>query len=110
MEVLIDMLSPTTMEQVKISFLENHRFYMFLPSVIRVEVSNDGIKYREVARFNNPGPLEALPKSIRKFVLDFDKIEARYVKVVAINLPELPVWRNRIDRKPWLLTDEIIVN
>ncbi|SDM64784.1 F5/8 type C domain-containing protein [Daejeonella rubra] len=110
MEVLIDMLSPTKMEQVKISFLENHRFYMFLPSVIRVEVSNDGIKYREVARFNNPGPLEALPKSIRKFVLDFDKIEARYVKVVAINLSELPVWRNRIDRKPWLLTDEIIVN
>lgn len=109
MEVVIDMQDKTRLSKVKLSFLENHRHNMFLPREIWLEISNDGKEYKKVSVINNASPEEGTTKSIKEYTLDFPPMEVRYIKVTALNQKELPEWRRRKDRKPWLLTDEIIV-
>lgn len=109
MKVEIDMEAKTTLHKIELSFLENHRHYMFLPKAISIELSDDGKDYKEVARMAVEGPFENVSIPIRKFILDLGSKKARYIKVIAINQTDLPLWCKRKDRKPWILTDEIIV-
>ncbi|MFA6945591.1 MAG: DUF4838 domain-containing protein, partial [Pedobacter sp.] len=109
MKVLIDLESQTRINKVELSFLENHRHYMFLPKEIRLEFSDDGKNFREAAILSVPGPLEEALISIKKFKLEFSPAKTRYVKISALNQTELPLWRKRKDRNSWLLTDEIII-
>lgn len=109
MKVEIDMEVPTLINKIEMSFLENHRHYMFLPKEIYIELSDDGKNYKEVARMTIEVPFKDVSKPIRKFNLELERQRARYIKVTAINQTELPAWRMRNDRMPWILTDEIIV-
>jgi len=109
MKVEIDMEAQTMISKIELSFLENHRHYMFLPKAIWIELSDDGKNYKEVARMNIAGPFKDVSESVRKFNFDLDNQRVRYIKVTAINQTELPAWRKRKDRKPWILTDEIII-
>lgn len=110
MTVEIDMEVQTGIRKIEMSFLENHRHYMFLPKEIRIELSDDGMIYKQVASMTIEGPLENVSSPIRKINFNLEKARARYIKVTAINQTELPAWRNRKDRKPWLLIDEIIID
>lgn len=109
MKVEIDMEAQTLISKIEMSFLENHRHYMFLPQAIRIELSDDGKNYEEVAAMTLDGPLENISAPIRKFNFDLEKAKARYIRVTATNQTELPAWRKRKDRKPWLMIDEIII-
>ncbi len=109
MKVEIDMQAQTLISKIELSFLENHRHYMFLPKEIHIELSDDGRIYKQAASMTIEGPFENVPSPIRKFNFNLDKARARYIKVTAINQTELPAWRKRKDRKPWLMTDEIII-
>ena len=109
MKVEIDMEAQTLISKIELSFLENHRHYMFLPKAIYIELSDDGKNYKEVVRKTIEGPFKDVSEPIRKFNFDLDNQKARYIKVTAINQTELPAWRKRKDRKPWILTDEIII-
>ena len=109
MKVEIDMEAHTLISKIELSFLENHRHYMFLPKAIYIELSDDGKNYKEVVRKTIEGPFKDVSEPIRKFNFDLDNQKARYIKVTAINQTELPAWRKRKDRKPWILTDEIII-
>jgi hypothetical protein len=109
MKVEIDMEEKTTLHKIELSFLENHRHYMFLPKAISIELSDDAKNYKEVARMAVEGPFENVSVPVRKFILDLGSKKARYIKLIAINQTDLPLWCKRKDRKPWILTDEIIV-
>lgn len=109
MKVLIDMESQIRVSKIELSFLENHRHYMFLPKEIRLELSDDGKNYKEAAILHISGPFEETPVSVKKFKLEFASTNTRYVKISALNQTGLPPWSKRKDRTPWLLTDEIII-
>lgn len=109
MKVEIDMEVKTLISKIELSFLENHRHYMFLPRAICIELSDDGKNYKEVACMAIEGPFENVSVPVRKFNFDLENQRARYIKVTAFNQTELPAWRKRKDRKPWILTDEIII-
>jgi len=109
MKLEIDMEEQTKIGKIEMSFLENHRHYMFLPKEIRIELSDDGKNYKQVSFVTIEGPFEIVSAPIRKFSFDLDKAKARYIKVTAVNQTEIPAWRKRKDRKPWLMIDEIIV-
>ncbi|MDO8994405.1 MAG: discoidin domain-containing protein [Daejeonella sp.] len=109
MKVEIDMEAQTGISKIEMSFLENHRHYMFLPKEIHIEISDDGKNYNEVAAMTIEGPFEDVSAPIRKFNFNLENQRARYIKVTATNQTELPAWRKRKDRKPWLMIDEIII-
>lgn len=110
MKALIDLEELTKISSVRMSFIENHRFYIFLPVSILVEVSADGKKFRKVSEIDIPGPFENTKDSISTFNLNFKKTETRYVKVTAVNQAVLPEWRFRSDRKSWIMTDEVMID
>lgn len=110
MEVVIDLQAIINVSKVEISFLENHRHNMFIPLEVKIEVSKDGEDYKEAAFISNPPPVENSIPSIKAIIFKLNKrTDARYIKVSAINQKELPQWRKRKNRKPWILTDEIII-
>jgi hypothetical protein len=109
MKVEIDMETPAIINNLEMSFLENHRHYMFLPREIRIELSNDGNNYKQVGSMIIEGPFEGVSAQIRKFKFDLEKVRTRYLKITAFNQIDLPAWRMRKDRKPWLMIDEIII-
>ncbi|HQS07165.1 MAG TPA: discoidin domain-containing protein, partial [Daejeonella sp.] len=93
MEVEIDMEAQTGISKIEMSFLENHRHYMFLPRAIRIELSDDGKTYEEVVLMSIDGPFEDVSAPVRKFNFDLKKAKARYIKVTAVNQTEVPIWR-----------------
>ena len=107
LKVQIDLEEEQKISMVKMSFLENHRYYSFKPLSVRIEWSSDGINFQEVAEQKLPLPDPERPKSSEAVEIRFPETSARYVKITAYNQPALPSWRARKDRKPWLITDEI---
>lgn len=109
MKVMIDMEAKTQISKVKLSILENHRHDMFLPMELWLEISDDGKEYKKISVIKNASPEEGTATSIKEFIFNFSKTEARYIKVTALNQKELPEWSRRKNRKPWVLTDEIVI-
>ena len=110
LKVQIDLEEEVKISTVKMSFLENHRYYSFKPLSIKIEWSADGINFEEAAELKLPAPNPERQKSSDAVEIRFPEITARYVRITAYNQAALPPWRARKDRKPWLITDEIQVN
>ncbi|RYG15167.1 MAG: DUF4838 domain-containing protein, partial [Chitinophagaceae bacterium] len=110
MSVLVDLGEATPIAQVELAFLDNQRHGMFLPKRIVVELATDEKNFEEIASIDNPAPEENYVSEVRPFKFSFKKTKARFVKVTAYNLDQLPEWKINKNKKPWLLTDEIIIN
>lgn len=107
LNVQIDLEKELQFSTVKMSFLENHRYYSFKPLSVKIEWSADGVNFQEAGELKLPAPNPERQKSTDTVEVHFPETSARFVRITAHNLPALPPWRARKDRKPWLITDEI---
>ncbi|WP_411274865.1 DUF4838 domain-containing protein [Daejeonella sp.] len=110
LKVQIDLEEEVKISTVKMSFLENHRYYSFKPLSVKIEWSIDGINFQDAAELKLPAPDPERQTSSDAVEIRFPETSARYVKVTAYNQLALPAWRARKDRKPWLITDEIQID
>jgi len=110
MVATIDMGVAKNISGIKMHFLDDPRHWIFLPSKISVEVSDDGVAYRPLTSFANPVPYEHYELAITPFAAEAKaKAKARYVRVTANNLSALPDWRYRENKKPMIACDEVYV-
>ncbi len=104
-----DFGKPTEISHVEMNFLKDHVSWIFLPKEIKVEVSNDGKNYIQVADTTYQEQEEwNHPQSVG-FALNFKPVKARYMKVTAISLKTCPKWHNGYGEPSWIFIDEIIV-
>ena len=82
---------------------------------MRFAVSEDGEhwEWRPMQESENPEVL-ATPEiysyiSETACTIGGEPNKYRYVRVVAVPLPEIPAWHRAAGQKPWIFTDEIIV-
>lgn len=108
MVATLDLGSPKQFSTVRMHFLDDPRHWIFLPSTINVEVSDDGLSYRKIADAANPTPTEHYDVSLKDFVFPVS-VKARFLRVTATNPAALPVWRYRENRKPMIACDEIFL-
>ncbi|GAA4468953.1 DUF4838 domain-containing protein [Nemorincola caseinilytica] len=108
MVATIDMGAARNMTGVKMHFLDDPRHWIFLPSKIVVEVSDDGATYRPYATIATPADEEHYAVAVTPFMAE-GKTKARFVRVTATNIPALPAWRHRENKKPMIACDEIYV-
>lgn len=106
MVATVDLGTSKAFSNVELHFLEDQRHWIFLPTDVTVEVSEDGLKYTVAGTKKLPAPDEIYTASINTTVFN-KKTTARYVRVTAKCLGSLPVWRFRQNRKPSLACDEI---
>ncbi|MCP2027497.1 hexosaminidase [Flavobacterium sp. HSC-32F16] len=104
MELVIDFEKQESIEQVIVGTLESQGAGVNFPVEVKVLVSNDGIKYKQVGKVTRPYAVNAVPE-LKDFKINFAKQNARFVKVIAGNLKKSPKGESS-----WLFVDEILVN
>lgn len=108
----IDLAKPTEFTTVSSTFLYDPRHWIFLPNHVMVETSDDGLVFKKIGEqsLNSPGDEDytLLQKPV-SFTLP-SPVSARYIRVNASNIPALPLWRARPNKKPLIACSEIYVN
>lgn len=114
LDAIIDLGDTTAITTVSLDFYFYPLSWIFLPKAIAVFFSNDGETWYRLAFWHdiqNPEVL-AIP-SIKNFTFnsyDWHRwYRARYLRIIAVPLDEIPAWHRAAGQKPWIFTDEIIV-
>jgi hexosaminidase len=109
LDATIDLGDLTTVSRVSAHFLQDHHSWIFGPTLVQFEVSEDGKKFSSVGRFEVPIPTTAQEVSILKISQEVPAAKARFIRVFAKNLGVCPAWHAGRGGKAWLFVDEIVV-
>ena len=84
--------------------------WIFLPQRVAFYVSDDRATWRQIGEEHPENPEILATPSIQTITFKSGKpIEAKYLRVVAEPLPEIPLWHRAAGEKPWIFADEIFV-
>jgi len=106
---VIDLGGPTAVSGVTVTFFHNPGVWIFMPAGVEAAVSDDGASFRTVASIDNDMPQDTPGPIIREFKLTFDETAARYVKVRAKNIGDIPSWHAGAGSGAFMFADEIVV-
>lgn len=100
MELTLDLGSVRPIRSVVADFIQWHSAWIWLPSRVEIEISDDGQTFRSLCTVGNDYPEEAERPEYRAFGWQ-GSAETRYVRYRAVS-----------NGRPgsWLFTDEIIIN
>jgi len=109
-ECIIDLGEQKSVSEIGANFLHRQQSWIFVPSLIKIQISVDGNNWKEWAVIRS----KINPKIDKNTIETFSKTKEvhkfRYVKIVAKNLEKLPEWHEAAGSKGWLFIDEIFVN
>ena len=107
---MIDFGKKININSLTIGFLSNSKVWIFPPSGLSVEVSNDNVNYNEV----DAKVLTYSKKQLEDLFLNRESLiinrEIRYIKVIVKNFGVIPNWHAASGHKGWLFIDEILIN
>ncbi len=108
-EAVIDLKKATTIKNVKVGFLQDVGAWIVMPQTVIVELSEDGITYKEVYRADRLLPIEDLKPQVKNVVADCTSQQARYIRVKAIQYGKLPAWHEGAGGDTHIFVDEVEV-
>ena len=100
--------APVEVQSVSMDFFFYPLSWIFLPQRVAMDVSDDGRQWRRVGEWHPENPEILATPDIKTFRAEV-KGTARYIRVVADPLPEIPAWHRAAGQKAWIFTDEIVV-
>ncbi|MEL6987356.1 MAG: FN3 associated domain-containing protein [Bacteroidota bacterium] len=106
----LDLGEVKSLKSIAVSALEDINSYIFYPKGIEVETSLDGKSFTNTKQINIPIPNTSNPANQKSFLLEFDKHDARYIRVAIAGVLKNPDWHPAPGAKNWVFIDEIIVN
>lgn len=110
LNVVIDLGKATTVKSIEIGFLQSQLHSILLPSKVEFSLSVDGKTFKTIGSMSYH-TTEAIPDfQIKQFNIRFKETAARYVRVHAKNLSELPAWHIRPGQEIFIFADEIQVH
>lgn len=105
---VIDLKTPQSVREVKVSALTDLSSWIMGPASITVSVSGEDGEYRTVAHSTYPAPVSTMSgKESCLLSLPFEAVSARYVKVTVERFKELPEGHAGQGEPPYLFVDEI---
>jgi hypothetical protein len=109
MIVEIDLGSTDTIHKVSMNFLRDFVSWVFLPEKVKIELSIDGINYKQVSEINNILTDRRFGVEPVYHSLDFKAEAARFIRVTALSMKKCPDWHRGAGQPSWVFCDEIIV-
>ena len=105
----LDLGKKRKFQSVEIGFLEDIRSWIWRPTQIYIEVSNDGVNYDSVQTINLSdtstfGEVELVQVSIENL-----QLKSRYIRITAKNKGTNPPWHPSPGKPTWLFLDEISI-
>jgi hypothetical protein len=112
LEVVIDLETKETISSISMAFLKVTNHVVFYPLEVSYYYSNDNKNFIKLGTIKNKDPLTKKSKvnEIQYFNLEFSEVEARYIKVVAVNMKDAPYWHHASGLPSWIFADEIIID
>ncbi|WP_338359374.1 DUF4838 domain-containing protein [Yeosuana marina] len=112
LEAVIDLETEQEVSSISTAFLQVTNHVVFFPKSVTYYYSNDGNNFKKLGVIKNDVPLTKTSKvnDIKYFNLNFSKVKARYIKVLAENMNEPPYWHHAAGTPDWIFADEVIVN
>jgi hexosaminidase len=108
-EAVIDMDGSQPYSRVEVGYISNKPSQIFNPVALSVCTSDDGLSWTEVVSVSIPAEGEFDPDGLKSTSVSFAETSARYMKVKAECLSNVPAWHHYPGRQAWLYIDEIVV-
>jgi hypothetical protein len=109
MIVEIDLEKPDNLHKVSMNFLRDFVSWIFLPEIVKVELSSDGTVYEPVSEIKNILSDRRFGVEPVYHSLDFTPRVARFIKITALSMKRCPDWHRGSGQPSWIFCDEIIV-
>lgn len=109
MEATLDLKKKQRINEVSTDFFFFPLSWIFAPESVDVFLSTDGKRWHRAGSIEGYNPEELSRPDIHHYRLENINAKARYVKVVAHPLPEIPDWHRAVGNPCWIFCDEIIV-
>ena len=106
-EATITFDSIQRIDSVISSFYQYNLSWIFMPKQILVYTSVDGDNYYKRAKLSPQISAKQEGRFFKEFVMSFPEIEAKYVKIKAVNYGVCPDWHPAAGSKSWLFVDEV---
>ncbi len=110
MTAVLDLGSKELVNKVAVGCLEDTGSYIFFPRSIEVLSSMDGLSYTSQQKITIPMASEPMPGHVKSFLLDFDQVSTRYLKIIVQGTLKNPDWHAAPGSKNWIFIDEVLVN
>ena len=89
------------------SFYQYNLSWIFMPKQILVYSSVDGDNYYKRAKLSPQISAKQEGYFFKEFVMSFPEVEAKYIKIKAVNYGVCPDWHPAAGSKSWLFVDEV---
>ena len=106
---IIDLQRETEISELGGGFLQDARPWIWMPTRVEFEVSNDGETYRKVADIKTNVAVADMKPQIKDFAQKITPTKARFVRVHAYNLGKIPAWHPGAGEDAFIFVDEIII-
>ena len=108
-EILIDLETQTNIHTIECSFMENQKAWIFEPEKIEIMTSSDGKEFNTLKIFKNNASKEKQNSEFIKFKISDLNFNTRFLKIKAKSIDNIPEWHPGAGGKPWIFTDEVII-
>ncbi|MES2330672.1 MAG: family 20 glycosylhydrolase [Bacteroidota bacterium] len=105
----VDLGSVTDVSRITIGCIQNYSDWVFLPTAVKFEVSEDGQNFSEVGVQENSIPATQKGVTRKDFAINISPAKTRFIKVTAKVLPACPPGHPGAGKPAWVFADELIV-
>jgi len=110
LDAIVDLGSIMPVNKISIGFLQNQKAWIFMPSEIIFQVSDDGITFTDLANIVYDASLKQDDVMSQDLTKTFNNLKTRYVRVKAISIKTCPSWHEGAGDTCWIFADELIVD
>ncbi|MBX2891608.1 MAG: GH92 family glycosyl hydrolase [Saprospiraceae bacterium] len=109
LDVVLDLSKIQQINKVSVGFMQDENAWVFFPTKMQVEISDDGQNFSPVGEVVCEVPPTEKGVLQKDFVLDLKGKKARYVRVVGVSMGKCPEWHKGAGYASWVFSDEIVV-
>lgn len=106
---VIDLQRETEIKTLGGGFLQAARSWIWMPTRIEFEISNDNVNFQKVAEIETNFPVEEMEHKIRDYKAEIKPAKARFVRVKALNFGKISSWHPGAGFDAYIFVDEIFI-
>jgi hypothetical protein len=106
----VDLQKQTQILTLGAGFLQNARSWIWMPTHIEFELSQDGVNFSRVADIKTDVAVDDMDSKIRDYSMPIKPSDGRYVRIHAYNLGKIPSWHPGAGNEAFIFVDEILIN
>ncbi len=109
-ETLIVFPELRTIHSISVSFLQDSRSWILMPTRVEFFTSENGLEYQQIGFIDNTLSTEEQEVKIQELSKTMDyKVDAKFVKIKAYNYGKLPTWHQGAGFDAFIFVDEITI-